>query len=219
MLHELELDATDRRLLDHLQEHGRASNLQLAVSSLETLPVSSTTTSRKQAMKIQATRILALSAATLFFPVARAADTAPTMPTTRAATPAAAAAADKLGNARTLIAAKQWPAAIDELRRVNDTTSADWNNLMGYTLRKGKTPDLAASEKHYDEALRIDPHHRNTLEYSGELYLMKGELDKAQARLDVLSAECSATCEEYADLKSAIERYRAAGNQYVPEGW
>jgi tetratricopeptide (TPR) repeat protein len=146
-----------------------------------------------------------------------AADTAPTAPTPRAATPAAAA--DKLGTARTLIGAKQWPAAIDELRRVNDTTSADWNNLMGYTLRKGKAPDLAASEKYYDEALRIDPHHRNTLEYSGELYLMKGELDKAQARLATLSNECSANCEQYTDLKSAIERYKAAGNKFVATTW
>lgn len=168
-------------------------------------------------MKIQTTRILALSAATLFFHVAHAADTAPTAPTVRAATPAAAV--DKLGNARSLIAARQWPAAIDELRRVNDTTSADWNNLMGYALRKGKAPDLAASERYYDEALRIDPHHRNTLEYSGELYLMRGDLDKAQARLAALSTECSANCEQYADLKSAIERYKAAGNKFVSTTW
>jgi len=168
-------------------------------------------------MKIQPARILALSVATLVFQAAHAADTAPAPTPTRAATPAASA--DKLGNARTLIAAKQWPAAIDELKRVNDTASADWNNLMGYTLRKGKTPDLAASEKYYDEALRIDPHHRNTLEYSGELYLMKGDPDKAQARLASLSTECSANCEQYADLKSAIERYKAAGNKYVSTGW
>jgi tetratricopeptide (TPR) repeat protein len=168
-------------------------------------------------MKIQTARILALSAATLFFHAAHAADTAPTAPTVRVARPAAAA--DKLGNARSFIAAGQWPAAIDELRRVNDTTSADWNNLMGYTLRKGKTPDLVASEKYYDEALRIDPHHRNTLEYSGELYLMRGELDKAQARLAALSTECSANCEQYADLKSAIERYKAAGNKFVSTTW
>jgi len=185
---------------------------------MDTVPSSpSTTTSRKQAMKIQATRILALSTATLLFQLAHAADIAPSAPTARAAT--SAVAADKLGNARALIAARQWPAAIDELRRVNDTASADWNNLMGYTLRKGKTPDLAASEKYYDEALRIDPHHRNTLEYSGELYLMKGELDKAQARLATLSTECSANCEQYADLKSAIERYKAAGNKFVSASW
>jgi tetratricopeptide (TPR) repeat protein len=168
-------------------------------------------------MMLETGRILALCAVALFVRVSQAADVAPkTLP---AGVAAPAAAADKLGNARALISAKQWPAAIDELRRVNDTSSADWNNLMGYTLRKGNTPDLAASEKYYDEALRIDPHHRNTLEYSGELYLMKGELDKAQARLATLSIECSANCEQYAELKSAIERYKAAGNKYVSTTW
>src|SRR5213078_3527856 len=70
------------------------------------------------------------------------------------------------------IAVKQWRNAIDELKRINDTGSADWNNLMGYSLRKGKTPDLDGAEKFYNEALRIDPKHRGALEYSGELYLM-----------------------------------------------
>ena len=31
------------------------------------------------------------------------------------------------------------------LKRVNDTGSADWNSLMGYSLRKAKTPDLDGS--------------------------------------------------------------------------
>ena len=90
---------------------------------------------------------------------------------------------------------------------------------MGYALRKGKTPDLAESERHYDEALRIDPHHRDALEYSGELYLMKGELDKALARLATLSGECAASCEQYAALNSAIERYRVAGHKFVSRAW
>ena len=42
---------------------------------------------------------------------------------------------------------------------VNDSDSADWNNLMGYTHRKAKTPDYAAAEPYYDAALRIDPKH------------------------------------------------------------
>ena len=138
---------------------------------------------------------------------------------TPAAPPAHAATADKLGQARALIAARQWSAAFDELRRVNDTGSADWNNLMGFVLRKGKTPDLAASEKYYDAALRIDPHHRNTLEYSGELYLMKGDLPKAQARLATLQTECAGQCEQFTQLKTAIADYQAHGNKYVSTGW
>ena len=137
---------------------------------------------------------------------------------TPAAPPAHAATADKLGQARALIAARQWSAAFDELRRVNDTGSADWNNLMGFTLRKGKTPDLDGSEKYYDAALRIDPHHRNTLEYSGELFLMKGDLPKAQARLATLQAECG-QCEQSTQLKAAIADYQAHGNKVVSTGW
>jgi len=156
---------------------------------------------------------LTLAAAVLAPPLALAADDAPAMPA------AHAAAADKLGQARALIAAHQWGPALDELHRVNDTGSADWNNLMGFVLRKGKTPDLAGSEKYYDAALRIDPHHRNTLEYSGELFLMKGDLPKARARLAALMTECGANCEQTGELKAAIDRYQAAGNKYVATGW
>ena len=153
------------------------------------------------------TAALALAAA-----FAQAADTQPEPPAARAP------AADKLAQARTLIAARNWSGAVDELRRVNDTGSADWNNLMGFTLRKGKTPDLAGSEKYYDAALRIDPHHRNTLEYSGELFLMKGDLPKAQARLATLQAECG-QCEQSTQLKAAIADYQAHGNKVVSTGW
>ena len=126
-----------------------------------------------------------------------------------------AAAADKLAGARKQIAAKQWPAAIDELKKVNDTGSADWNNLMGYTLRKNSPPDVGAAEKFYNEALRIDPKHRGALEYSGELYLMTDNLPKAEERLATLDKVCTFSCEEYRDLKRSVERYKAAGNKYV----
>jgi len=104
------------------------------------------------------------------------------------------------------------------LKRVDDRGSADWNNLMGYTLRKSANPDLTASERYYDTALRIDPHHRNALEYSGELYLMKGDLTKAQERLALLAAECRMGCEQLADLKESISRFQANGNKYVAKG-
>lgn len=128
---------------------------------------------------------------------------------------AASTDSDKLAPVRAQIAARNWSGAIDELKRINDTGSAEWNNLMGYSLRKAKTPDLAGSEKFYNEALRIDPKHLGTLEYSGELYLMKGDLPKAEQRLAALDAACRKTCSEYADLKRAIERYKAAGQRYV----
>jgi hypothetical protein len=163
--------------------------------------------------------VLVLAAATLAAQAAKAADTAPAFRGAPAAPPAAAAPAERLAKARELIAERQWAAALAELKRVDDTGSADWNNLMGFTLRKGNTPDLAASERYYDAALRIDPHHLNTLEYSGELYLMKGDLAKAEGRLATLESLCSTGCSQSTDLSAAIGRYKAAGNHYVSTGW
>src|SRR5437899_10545643 len=74
-------------------------------------------------------------------------------------------APDKLDGVRAQISAKNWSGAIDELKRLNDTGDADWNNLMGFSLRKAATPDFAGAGKFYNEALRIDPKHRGALEY------------------------------------------------------
>jgi Flp pilus assembly protein TadD len=131
-----------------------------------------------------------------------AADTAPAKP-------------DTLSAARTLIAQKKWGAAVDELKKVNDTGNADWNNLMGYSLRKGLPPDYTGAEKFYNEALRIDPKHRGALEYSGELYLITGDLVKAEERLATLDKVCRLPCEEYTDLKKSVAKYKANGKKYV----
>lgn len=125
-------------------------------------------------------------------------------------------AGDKLATARALIAESKWVAAIDELKKVGDTRSADWNNLMGYSHRKARTPDLPAAERYYDAALRIDPKHKGALEYSGELYLMMGDLGKAESRLAALQGVCGTGCEEYKDLKAEIDRFKSNGNRFVP---
>lgn len=129
----------------------------------------------------------------------------------------AAMPGDNLATARQLLDSGQWSAALAELRHVNDTSSADWNNLMGYSLRKSKTPDFAAAERYYDRALQIDPQHRGALEYSGELYLMKGELPKAEVRLESLAQICASGCDQRADLEKAIARYKAAGNKWTAQ--
>lgn len=125
------------------------------------------------------------------------------------------AASDPLAGARALIAENKWVAAIEELKRVGDSGSADWNNLMGYSHRKAKTPDYAAAERYYDAALRIDPQHRGALEYSGELYLMTGDLARAEQRLAALDKACFLPCSEYTDLKKAIATFKANGNRVV----
>lgn len=135
----------------------------------------------------------------------------------QAADEPAPAKGDRLATARALIADNKWAPAIEELKKVNDTRSADWNNLMGYSHRKARTPDLAAAERYYTEALRLDARHKGALEYSGELYLMLGDLPKAEARLTALQGVCGTSCEEYKDLKGAIDRFKAAGNKYTPK--
>ena len=124
---------------------------------------------------------------------------------------ARSAPADPLAAARGHIQAKNWANAIEELKRVDASGSADWNNLMGYAMRKQTTPDLDASQRYYDAALRIDPKHMGTLEYSGELALMKGDLPTAEARLAALSQLCNSPCETLDELKKAIANYKAGG--------
>ena len=131
-------------------------------------------------------------------------------------TPAPTAVApDKLDAARVHIKAARWSDAVAELKKVNDTRSGDWNNLMGFAHRKLTPPDLAAAERYYDAALKIAPAHRGALEYSGELYLMRGELPRAEQRLAELVRVCAGPCEEQVDLKRSIERFKANGNKHV----
>jgi hypothetical protein len=129
---------------------------------------------------------------------------------------APAPAADPLAKAREAIAAQRWPAAIDELKRINQTGNADWNNLMGYALRKQTPPDLDGAQRHYDAALRIDPKHQGALEYAGELALMKGQLPVAEQKLALLGQLCKSPCEALDDLKAAVDRYKANGYRYLP---
>ncbi len=153
-------------------------------------------------MKTSLIRILLAPLLLLFAAASFAVDTGPP-------------ANDKLSSARARIAAKEWPAAVDELKKVNDTGSADWNNLMGYSLRKAGAANAAESEKYYNEALRLDPKHKGALEYSGELYLMTGNLPMAEQRLAALDKACFLPCAEHKELKSAVAKYKSNGNKYV----
>jgi tetratricopeptide (TPR) repeat protein len=119
------------------------------------------------------------------------------------------ASADPLASARALIQQERWRDAITELKRIDQPQSADWNNLMGYSHRKAKTPDYAAAQQYYDVALRIDPQHRGALEYSGELALMKNELPAAQDKLASLDKVCGKSCPEFVQLKAAIARHES----------
>jgi Flp pilus assembly protein TadD len=120
---------------------------------------------------------------------------------------------DPLGKARAAIKQQRWDQALTELQRVNSSRSADWNNLMGFALRKRAAPDLAAAQRHYDAALQIDPNHLGALEYAGELALIKGELPVAEAHLAKLARLCATGCEERSDLERAVARFKADGRR------
>ncbi len=153
----------------------------------------------KQAAAFTLVALCALTA-----PGTRAADTPEPPPS-----PTRATAAQPLAAARAHSKAARWGAAIDELKRVNATGDADWNNLMGHAHRMRAKPDLDASQRYYDAALRINPQHAGALEYAGELALMKKDLPTAEVHLAALSRLCSSPCEQLDELKKAVAAYKA----------
>jgi Flp pilus assembly protein TadD len=113
-----------------------------------------------------------------------------------------------LTESRASIRSEKYDQAIKQLQGANETSSADWNNLMGYSLRKKQPPDLVGAEKYYQAALKIDPQHRGALEYYGKLKLINHDLPGAEALLARLDKACTFGCEEYSDLKEAIQKYK-----------
>ena len=126
-------------------------------------------------------------------------------PRVKAATPKAVVQLIDLNDARKLIAKNDWTGAIALLRKivVQQPKNADALNLLGYSLRN--SGDMKNAEAYYLKALKLRPTHLGANEYLGELYVMTGQMDKAQARLKVIGQVCgNTTCSEYADLSKAI---------------
>ena len=88
----------------------------------------------------------------------------------------------------------------------SSTNNADIYNLMGYSHRKLDL--LEESFFYYHKALKLDPRHQGENEYIGELYLRTNNLKKAKEHLEVLDDVCLFGCDEYDDLKYAIEKYK-----------
>jgi len=88
----------------------------------------------------------------------------------------------------------------------NSTNKADIYNLMGYSHRKLDL--LEEAFFYYQKALKLDPRHQGANEYIGELYLQTKNLKKAEEHLEVLDDVCLFGCDEYDDLKDAIEKYK-----------
>ena len=109
---------------------------------------------------------------------------------------------------KTAVKDKDFQSALGHLNKANEKNpkNADIHNLLGYSYRKLGDTDRAF--EHYRIALQINPKHRGANEYLGELYLETDQLAKAEERLKVLDKACRWGCEEYDDLKEAIEKYK-----------
>jgi Flp pilus assembly protein TadD len=121
----------------------------------------------------------------------------------------ASATSSSLAQARQAIEAKNYDLAVKVLNQSDQKSSADWHNLMGYSLRKKTPPDLPAAEKNYQMALEKDPKHRGALEYYGELLLLKNDLAGAEALLQRLEKACYFGCEELRDLKKSVADFKS----------
>jgi len=110
----------------------------------------------------------------------------------------------ELTKIRTLIAAKNFSAALTSLQAADKTfpNNADINNLLGYSARNLKQYKPAAT--YYAKALKIDPKHLGALEYQGELFMLTKKTSDAKKNLAKLKSLCGINCEEYLDLKKAI---------------
>jgi Flp pilus assembly protein TadD len=108
-----------------------------------------------------------------------------------------------LASVRAKIKAKDYTAALHELRDLaEDTQQADVYNLLGFALRK--TGDYVTSLTYYTKALELEPGHKAAHEYLGELFLQTGKLAQAKEQLAVLVRLCPNGCEERDDLQKAI---------------
>ena len=106
------------------------------------------------------------------------------------------------------IKSRQFEQAINQLQIANQTTSADWNNLMGFSHRSKQSPDLVSAQRYYETALKIEPSHKGALEYYGMLKLVNNDLPGAEAMLARLDKACFFSCEEFRDLKKAIQDHK-----------
>ena len=113
-----------------------------------------------------------------------------------------------LTKAREAIDGKNYDLAINVLTQADEKQSADWHNLMGFSLRLKSPPQLVRAEQHYQAALEKNPLHLGALEYYGELLLLKNDLAGAQTMLKRLEMACTTGCEELRDLQKSMAEYK-----------
>jgi Flp pilus assembly protein TadD len=113
--------------------------------------------------------------------------------------------------ARKAIEAKDYKGAVGYLTKAVQEVpkEADAHSMLGFSYRK--LGNFDKSMEHYQTALKLDPTHLSAHEYLGELYLDMNQLPNAEKQLAALKKQCPffGKCEEYDDLKEAIDKYKA----------
>jgi Flp pilus assembly protein TadD len=111
--------------------------------------------------------------------------------------------APDLTSVRAKIKAKDYGAALAELKVLADTHQhPDVYSLMGFSLRK--SGDYKNALTFYHKALDFDANHKGAREYLGELFVETGDLAKAREQLAILTQLCPEGCEEREDLEKAL---------------
>jgi tetratricopeptide (TPR) repeat protein len=114
------------------------------------------------------------------------------------------------------IDAKQYARAIPMLEEIvaRQPGNADAYNWLAYATRKNGDP--RKSIPIYQKALALDPKHLGAHEYIGEAYLALDDLPKAKEHLARLDRLCRFGCEQYTDLKKAVEAYEKSAGKVKP---
>ena len=107
-----------------------------------------------------------------------------------------------------LIKKKSYSSAIENLLKAEkyNKKDADIYNYLGFSYRK--IGDLEKAALYYNKALTISPKHKGALEYQGEMFLILGQLPKAEANLKKLGKLCFLGCKEEKMLKESILKFK-----------
>jgi predicted Zn-dependent protease len=120
-------------------------------------------------------------------------------------------AADSWTVALDAMKAKNWPAALTELNRIEkrEPKNPDVHRRLGDVYRNMTPPNLPKALEYYQTAVQLDPNDIAAHAAMGETYLIDKKPGQAQKKLAKVEEICgNKTCEDYLRLASAVTEYR-----------
>lgn len=101
-----------------------------------------------------------------------------------------------------LAKAERYNEALDVLNLMKNPNTSEALNYRGYATRKLGRVDEGIG--YYLRSVKLAPRYAQVREYLGEAFVIKGDLRRAKAQLQVIKSICGTECEEYEDLAKAI---------------